>query len=60
MSTTLDRPVLPAAAYKIRRSVMRATVVRRPSYQHWWLHDVLPIWLRDAIRALPFPAGLRE
>jgi hypothetical protein len=51
-TTTLECAVAPASC-AIRHAILNSTAVHKP-YSHWWLHDVLPRWLRDSIRALPF------
>jgi hypothetical protein len=58
MSMTLESPgmapVIRMPGCHIRRALLSARAVRTP-FPHWLLRDVLPGWLREAIRALPFP-----
>src|ERR1019366_5915401 len=53
MSTTLEKPTIPMAGCTIRRAILNANAVRTP-FRYWLLHDVLPAWLPEAVRALPF------
>ncbi len=60
MSTTLEKPTIPMAGCTIRRAILNATAVRTP-FRYWLLHDVLPAWLPEAVRALPFsPTGIGD
>jgi len=64
MVMTLENPAIQRTiampGCHIRKSLLKAKAVRAP-FPHWLLRDVLPGWLCEAVRALPFPpAALGE
>jgi hypothetical protein len=58
MVMTLESPAIQRTVAMpgchIRKALLKANSVRTP-FPHWLLRDVLPAWLREAIRAMPFP-----
>lgn len=58
MVMTLESPAtsrtISMPGCHIRKSLLNASAMRAP-FPHWLLRDVLPAWLGEEVRALPFP-----
>jgi hypothetical protein len=54
--TTVETSAVLSTGRHVRRALLRCAAVREP-FRYWLVRDVLPEWLCDLVRVLPFPVA---